>query len=300
MVMWQRYTGDDMKSSLLPLLAMLSASFAVAQMPHPPGAGIPQYSSQMSLYEGPPLAPISQGPPQSPPPQAAAAGFTNLVFDDEFDNPYTVSLDGTGNYNWYTTNFMDPSLSLPPYGYSIQNGYLTILTDTSGYSAGLGTASPSNATNAWQHGYFEASIAFCPTCSEGGSWPAFWSYSIEEATGQLPASSPYAELDVMEYYTQGQTSKYTTNVHQWTAGTNIQNSNNMPVLPPGTNLGNWHTYGCLWTSNQVQWYFDNQLVETVATGPGTAFTALEQEHMFLILGAGVQWPMYVDYVHVWH
>jgi hypothetical protein len=49
----------------------------------------------------------------------------------------------------------------------------------------------------------------------------------------------------------------------------------------------------------VQWYFDNQLVTTVATGPGTPFTALEKNKMFLVLGTGTWWPIYVDYVHVW-
>jgi beta-glucanase (GH16 family) len=263
-----------MRLTLLLLLALPSAQLAVAQF-------------------GPMQA------EQTPPPQAVAGGYTNLAFDDEFDSADTVSPDGTGNYNWYTTNFYNPSLSLPPYGYSIQNGYLTILTDASGYQDGLATADPSNTTQAWQHAYFEARISFCGDCSEGSGWPAFWTYPIEEATGQLPAGDPFGEVDFMEYYTQGQVSAYTTNVHQWTGSTNVKNTNNIPKIPRGTNFGQFHTYGCLWTPNQLQYYFDNKLVTTVATGPGTPFTALEQEHLLLILGTGVQWPMYVDYVRVW-
>ncbi len=256
-----------MRLGLLPLLAALCAPLAIAQ---------------------------------SPPPQAVAAGYTNLVFDDEFNSPNTVSPDGTGNYNWYLTNFTNPALSLTGTGYGIDDGILTILTDNSGYSDGLQTADPLNTTQAWQHAYFEASILFCQYCSTGAAWPAFWATSIENATGQLPAGQPYAELDFMEYYTQGQQSNYATTVHQWLNQTNVQNTNNnVPQIPPGTDFSVWHTYGCLWTPNLVRWYFDNQLVTTVATGPGTPFTAIEQEKMFLILGAGAYWPMSVDYVRVW-
>ena len=240
---------------------------------------------------------------QTPPPQAVAAGYTKLVFDDEFNSPDTVSPDGTGNYNWYRTNFFNPSLSLSASDYSIQDGYLTIYTDNSGYGDDLQTAVPQNTTGAWTHGYFEASILFCQYCSAGGtSWPAFWSYSLNYATGQVPVGNPYAELDFMEYYTQGSQSNYITTVHQWmntNPSTQVQNVNNLPAIPASTNFGTWHTYGCLWTPNQVRWYFDNQLVTTVATGPGTPFTALEQNKMFLVLGTGTWWPIYVDYVHVW-
>jgi len=251
---------------VLPLLALLTASFAVAQ---------------------------------TAPPQAVGAGYTHLVFDDEFNSPDTVSPDGTGNYNWYLNNFYSSSLSLPSYGYSIQNGQLAIYTDASGYSDGLQTADPQNTGQAWQHGYFEASMQFCPYCSLGSAWPSFWGASIEQATGQVAKGNPYAELDFMEYFTKGSESAYITTVHQILNRSNVDNTNNVPTVPAGTDFSAWHTYGCLWTPNKVQWYFDNHLVTTVATGPGTPFTALEQSKMFLILGAGYWWPTYVDYVHVW-
>ena len=65
---------------------------------------------------------------QTPPPQATTAGYTHLVFDDEFNSPNTISPDGTGNYNWYAKNIYGPP-SLPSTGYSVQNGYLEINTD---------------------------------------------------------------------------------------------------------------------------------------------------------------------------
>ena len=241
---------------------------------------------------------VSSSLAQTPPPQATAAGYTHLVFDDEFNTPNTISPDGTGNYNWYATNIYG-SPSLPSSGYSVQNGYLEINTDVSGYSYGLSTVSPQNTVQAWQHGYFEGRIVFCSYCSQGEGWPSFWSASIEHATGQIPLSAPSGELDVFEYYISGGYQAYLTTVHQVTGTNRQQNPNNVPTVPQGTNYGDWHTYGCLWTPNEVRWYFDNNLVETVKTGPNTPYTALEQEHMFLILGSGSKWPMYVDYVHVW-
>jgi beta-glucanase (GH16 family) len=277
---------DIMKQSILLLLALSAAPLANAQVASAPVA----------------------------PTQAVAVGYTNLVFDDEF-NTNSVSPDGTGSYNWYATNATSPATTtLPGPTYSILGGYLAINTDNSGYSDGLQSANPQNTTNSWQHGYFEASILFCQYCSNNSAWPAFWSSSTSLLTGQVPIGGTYPELDFMEYYTapvsaaqaavstQPLQGIYTTTVHEWTntsPATSVQNPNNVPVIPPGTDFSMWHTYGCLWTPNQVQWYFDNQLVTTVATGPGTPFPSLELSKMYLILGSGAWWPMYVDYVHVW-
>jgi beta-glucanase (GH16 family) len=80
----------------------------------------------------------------------------------------------------------------------------------------------------------------------------------------------------------------------------VQQPNDVPTLAENFNYDAFHIYGCLWTTNSVTWYVDNQPVMTVATGPGTNFTALEQDHMFLVLWTGANWPVTYDYVHVWH
>jgi beta-glucanase (GH16 family) len=236
---------------------------------------------------------------QTAPSQASAAGYKHLAFHDEFDSTDTISPDGTGNYNWYRTNIYG-SPSLPADGYSIHDGVLEIKTDASGYAYGLATVSPENTVQTWQHGYFEARVRFCSTCSQGEGWPSFWSSSIEHATGQIPEGDPSAELDIFEYYVSGKTRAYLTTVHQTLGDSKgLQNSNNVPKVSKSEGYAEWHIFGCLWTPNEVRWYFDNKLVTTVKTGPGTIFTALEQSNMFLVLGAGEKWPMYVDYVRVW-
>ena len=243
-------------------------------------------------------------PPATAPVQAGAAGYRNLVFYDEFNNDANIYPKGN---LWYTANFFSASATLPPGGYVVdKSGYLTILTDASGYSDGLATADPAHtATGTWQHGYFEARLHFDPAASKGGAWPAFWSYSLEGIQGK-PVNSTFGELDFAECYPLRVPCTYITTVHQWktdTTGANTsvaQNSNNVPTIPANTDFTKWHTYGVLWTPTQVQWYFDDQLVTTVAVGPGTDFTAMDTSHMVVILGTGKNWPMDVDWVHIWH
>ena len=245
-----------------------------------------------------------QDPPSNAPATASAAGYRTLVFGDEFNSADNISPDGSGSYKWYTTNFFSSSATLPNSGLKVNNGYLTILTDASGYSYGIATATPTQSSGVWQYGYFEARIRFNSEGHTSGAWPAFWSYSIEGALGSVPNGSYYSELDFMECYPRASSCAYITTVHQWqhnaSSNTSIaHNADNVPDVPRGFDFTQWHVYGCLWTPNKVQWYLDGKLVTTAAVGPGTSFTALEQNHMMVILGTGRSWPMDVDYVHVW-
>jgi beta-glucanase (GH16 family) len=268
-------------------------------------------ASQMEVISAATPVPCAgnQAAPTAPPAQASAAGFKTLVFDDEFNSTNTISPNNSGTYNWYTYNPYTASSELNSNDVQVSNGCLTILTDLSGYSDGLSTIdSTSSKTGIFQHGYFEARMQSYPAGWTAGAWPAFWSYSIEALQGK----SPFAELDFLEAYpgglggaTQGANGvTLLTTVHQWTTinGTNVsvQQPNVVPTLPVGFNYDAYHIYGCLWTTNNVTWYIDNQPVMTVKTGPGTNFSALEQDHMYLVLGTGTNWPVSYDYVHVWH
>jgi beta-glucanase (GH16 family) len=243
----------------------------------------------------------TEAAPTTPPAAATAAGFSKLVFDDEFNSPSTISPGATGGYNWYPTNW--DGVATPASYYSVSGGCLTINSDISGYSDALATTSSSETSQAWQHGYFEASIQYNPDGWISGAWPAFWSYSIEQLEGDVPSGTPFAELDFMECYpvAQNRACTYITTIHQWTGSTDTaQNSNNnVPTVPAGTDWTKFHTYAMSWTKDQVQWLFDGAVVTTVATGPGTPYTALENDFMTMILGTGKNWPMQVNWVHVW-
>jgi beta-glucanase (GH16 family) len=277
------------------LLSMRAAGFATG--------------TELVTVTAPPAAPCSgtQIPPSMPPAQAAVAGFSKLVFDDEFNSTRTISPDNSGNYNWYTFNPFSSSFQLPLSALAFKNGCLTITNDLSGFSYGLGTIKSNNSTaGTFQHGYFEARMQFNPSGSQGGSWPAFWSNAIEDLEGK----NPYDELDFVEAYTgdlglQGDSDvTLVTTLHQFAVengGTvSVQQPNDIPVLPTGFNYSAFHIYGCLWSTNSVTWYIDNKPVMTVATGPGTSFDALEQDHLYLVLGTGANWPVAFDYVRVWH
>ncbi len=242
-------------------------------------------------------------PPSASPSQAAAAGFNHLALDDEFNSTGNISPDGSGSFTWYTTNFFSASATLPNSGYSSTNGCLTILTDVSGYSDAIATADPSNTTVVFQHGYFEARMRFNPEGSQGGAWPAFWSYALE---GIDEGAANFAELDFVEAYPTGAAgATILTTVHEWTTSsggnTSVQQPNDVPTLPAGFDYNAFHIYGCLWSTNQVTWYIDNQPVMTVATGPGTNFPSLEKDHMVVpeFSARGKNWPMDVDWVHIW-
>jgi beta-glucanase (GH16 family) len=265
-------------------------------------------ATQTETITAPAALPCSgpQSPPTMAPAQAAAAGFKNLIFDDEFNSINTISPNNSGTYNWYTWNPYSTSAEMPLSDFQVQNGCLTIETDLSGYSAGLMTInSTTDTAGTFQLGYFEARMQFYPAGSQGGAWPAFWSYALQAIQG----TTPYAELDFIEAYPGGAGGAtlgsngvtLLTTVHQWTSSSSsTQQPNDVPALPANFNYDAFHIYGCLWTTDSVTWYIDNQPVMTVATGPGTSFTALEQDQMFLVLGTGKSWPVTFDYVRVWH
>lgn len=278
------------------------------------------FSAMVTLYA--PLASGSEnlgpgtlvGPatiaPITPPSYASSAGYTNLVFDDEMNtNSVAPSSTSTGNYKWYTYNWATPSNSLPSSDVTFQNGYATITTDTSGYSYGITTIGLGNLTHVWQHGYFETRMRYAPKGNTVGSptaWPAFWGFDEAGITGTYTTGTPYGELDVLECIPSGGAgtacAMYDT-VHQWlnnAAGAQGPSSNNPPTVQTGIDYSQWHTYGALWTTNQIQWYLDGVLLNTLAVGPSTSFTGIETSHIALILGTGPSWPMDVDYVRVWH
>ncbi|MFL5281022.1 MAG: family 16 glycosylhydrolase [Rhodopila sp.] len=259
-----------------------------------------------------------------PPPQAVAAGYTTATFNDDFTDPNDISADNTGVHNWYLHNGFDTNnkygANLTPSDYTVSNGMLTML-DTNGYP-GLNTVNTnhpaistptSHASNtgsglAFQYGYFEASIKFDPSYGSLGpseGWPSFWASAVQAYNG----INPYAELDFMEAYpTPGNNPPVTLSgtVHQWLTGTSgYQNTNNGMPLPKGINMNSFNTYGCLWAPTNITWYINNQVIMSVPTATATltstgtnTFSAANASQMYLQLGTGHNWPMQVNWVHV--
>jgi beta-glucanase (GH16 family) len=211
--------------------------------------------------------------------------------------------------------------------YSIVGGKLLIRTDASGYGFGLTTIRSLTpvvsrpgaiATNdgrgvVYQFGYFECRMKFdnahSPRRATGHSWPAFWSNGIQGPQGKMDT---YAELDFMEAYPVP-SSPYVSIVctlHEWTRGwtpdgkpsginKNVQNSNNAIGMPSGFAENDFNVYGCLWKPTEVQWFINNRPVAKVRIGPGTPYPSAYSDAMYLVLGTGKDWPVTIDFVHVW-
>jgi hypothetical protein len=231
-----------------------------------------------------------------PPAQAVAAGFTHLVFDDEFTTDTTIALSKTdpkSGYSWYRHGDVEPNDISVNTGAGSgatagATGVLTIDNTPDVFNAVLqsvpGDATGLQRVGTWQHGYFEARIQYSPTVTGHGGrktgWPSFWLWAIQALSPVQGQKT--AECDIFEALplgTAGASSQAINTLHNWenskdyAARSNLFNtgSNNLQVsLLSSTESaqptdGTWHTYGCLWTSNangsgSVQFYYDGFLV----------------------------------------
>lgn len=235
----------------------------------------------------------------SPPSQASGQGFTRLVFNDEFDtDAIAPASSSVGNYKWWPRT---------PGQTSVASSILTMSTDTTTNSGGLQSIPVNFYGNGYtgEHGYFECRMAFDNAGMWTGSngWPAFWSLDVGEVS-----DTQIGEIDFMEAIptprSAGNAVAIYQTVHQWTAGfgSDTQSTGNQPTLPgpPTFNISTYHKYGCLWTPNDLLWYFDDVAYTHTVIGSGTSWTAPElPQRMFLLLGTGTSWPMKVDWVRVW-
>lgn len=165
------------------------------------------------------------------------------------------TLTGNGELQWYVNPLYAPTASLNPF--SVSNGVLTISADKTpdtmkplvggyGYTSGLLST---YSTFAQTYGYFEMR-ADMP--SEQGAWPAFW---LLPEDGSWPP-----ELDVVEMIGQDPHTIQTT-VHSDATGTHTKQGMNVQV----DNTDGFHTYGVLWKSDTITWYFDDVAIFQAAT-----------------------------------
>ncbi len=120
-------------------------------------------------------------------------------------------------------------------------------------------------------------------------WPAFWLYRKKGGTN--------AEIDIVEVVNnQWDSSKapnwtplaYHNNVHISNSGDNAFAS------PKGNSLSSgYHTWACEWTSTQVKFYLDNNLIRTVSypiNNPNTGWGDSNPANVLINLAAGGGWP----------
>ncbi len=98
-----------------------------------------------------------------------------------------------------------------------------------------------------------------------GYWPAFWMLGNDIGTVQWPASG---EQDIIEWV-QGygpNTTSSTVHGPGYSGGNGI---GSQFTFPNGGRIddGNYHTYGVVWTANQMQFYRDNPLQPFLTVTP---------------------------------
>ena len=235
-------------------------------------------------------------PLPSPPAQAAAAGFTNLVFHSDFISQPEVSPNGTDvrDHFWYwdtngissTSQFTINATAVPgvfdgkPTTPGARVGVLTLNSSNDTYSSCLKSTyngQPlSVTTGTMNHGYIEAYWQFSNTVTGGGGpsggWPAFWSFGLQGIYPNIVNGVIVPECDFTEAYPAGTSGSGTTQIstcHNWlTAGgsptsADEYNTNGKNVRATQPTDGGWHTTGMLWqgngTTGTLQFYQDNVL-----------------------------------------
>jgi CARDB len=232
-----------------------------------------------------------------PPPQAAAAGYTRLVFREEFHDYSGMDMADTrqAGFNFYRRI---------PFGLGVNstsnivvsNSVLT-LTGGPNWNYGLGSTCGIGG-NQWVGfditggAYFEASIAFDPFVSAPG-WPAFWSMANEHLWG---TASGWIECDFFDKFFENDT-QYIAGGHWWDPGDNAAVF--FPTVSGGYDWEQFHVYGTLWLpGDRWRFYRDNVFIGDV----------LYSTHSFLANGDSQSWPvilgsdghpMQVDWVRVW-
>ncbi|HWI80382.1 glycoside hydrolase family 16 protein [Ramlibacter sp.] len=211
--------------------------------------------------------------------------------------------DGPNGYRWwndelqvYTTNQYTPA----PYNpFTVSNGILTIagkptpaefVNSPKPYVSGtLETSNggwwDSDAVRAarggfeQKYGYWEARIRI-PRGK--GLWTGFWL-----AGGHIPATNGKGgELDIFETIGDGRIHQ---TVHDWWGAPDINDS--YAYAPAWNYADDFHTYGLLWTANEIVWYVDG--IETRRASAATVARYRDlcgPLYLCITLGVGGSWP----------
>ena len=253
------------------------------------------------------------------PAQAAKAGYTSLVFYDDFDDLSTFDIEGTGQpgYLWY----LDRPFGWSPVsadGYFLRDSVLTIRTPD--HCAGWGPCTYSvrgQTGHVFRYGYFEARLRFSHAPTEKTTYfPAWWSFSVEHASGRN--DDHWSELDFFEAMPNSEgryDGAFVCTVHDWIRSKNgeVLNYQNPNNWHPNRVLDDeWHVYACLWKPGLIEWYMDGVLIAFQRYGADRhpdpspekntfvgCYSFMDQEDMLLILGTSHDWPLEVDWVRVW-
>jgi hypothetical protein len=265
-------------------------------------------------------AALTQTVAASPPPPAAAVGYNVLTFGPSLTigrNWFPMAWNGVNPARTGVTQNADGSISIAGGGGNRYNAQLVSVSPAPHGMHGFKGAAFGGG------GYFEATLSFknppagwSPTAD---GWPAWWGTGVES---NFPRKLPQnVEADFMEFMDKG-AAGFSAGMHNWYGSGSDLDSSNLGIntkvtLPAYTDFAKPHRYGWLWvpatSSSQgyTKVYFDGVQVGPTHTwdknngaakpGPGgsSPFSALDAQHLQLVLGTGSANPMTVYNVSVW-
>ena len=148
------------------------------------------------------------------------------------------------------------------------NGHLVIQPRNVGGTWISGRMNTEGKQN-FQYGILEASIQ-APNTTNQGLWPAFWTLGSDISTVPWPSCG---EADIMELWTpqidggSGPGGNHSTIHTAVTGGDGLGRAFSFPSGEQNDNA--FHTYGIVWTPNQIEFFVDNASTPFFTVTPGS-------------------------------
>ena len=237
-----------------------------------------------------------------PPPRAVSAGFSDLIFAEEFDRTPDIGF-GTDGHKWNAGLWWEPVPS--PNAFNVSDGILTITAGTNNDVNLCTQYHDASGGTQFLGGYFEARMS----CFD---WSAFWLFCWDRPWvygNKVLPSNPLTwtnEIDIVET-DGGYPNAVWCTLHSNSSGDSLPDQQNYPArINLNTSaLGAWHVYGLLWTQNALTWFVDDIPVLTV---PPYASTWQPVQLILTAAPGGVAGSASrtvppitrIDWVRVWH
>lgn len=228
-----------------------------------------------------------------------------VSFEDTFDGGSLDSSKWDVGFGWGLTTTASAE-RISESQIDVRDGKLYLTADYNGGDILAGSINTRDIHAFGPGSYWEARIK---NPKRTGFLPAFWAKANSEA---FPP-----ELDIMELFQDGSgrddwtTANYNTH---WSVSTEPNDrpiTNEAVHYDTGTDLSaSFHTYGCAWLSDHVEFYFDDQLVGTV-DDPDALLAFEKAAPFYMMLNIHIDkvgrtdksenWTeeMVVDWVRVW-
>jgi beta-glucanase (GH16 family) len=214
-----------------------------------------------------------------------APGSWELEWQDEFDGPRLDSAHWNvvlmpDPFNEELQYYTDRADSSPGANVFVENGVLTIEAREEDYAHRRYTSARINTKGKREflYGRFEARMRLP---AEVGMWPAFWLLGANIDDVGWPACG---EIDIVEG--KGRMPDWTSGaLHRGPApGRNLITAAEYR-LPVGDFHAEWHVFAVEWESEQIRWYVDDVLYQTVdkPTDVEPAYWPFDHGHAFFVI-----------------